>query len=181
MKKSLLIIIVLATVFFNSSSAQQPSKTVMSTKEVTVNKNKYTVRKSQTGNTFVEPASFKARGNTISPLGTEVPLFRNKDDQGLIKAFYEVFDRDRLQKLLPERSMLVVFNINAETGGVISTNYMLRKNSVITLDELDRLSAAFKKHVIFVFNKRDLKGASDVNLTYNLSLSKLMGGSMVLR
>lgn len=59
--KKLILILVLATVFLNNTSAQQSSKTVISTKDIMVNKTKYTVRKSNTGNTFVQPATFKIK------------------------------------------------------------------------------------------------------------------------
>ena len=58
---------------------------------------------------------------------------------------------------------------------------MLKKNSRITLNEVDLLGAALKKHVIFLFNKRDLKAASQVTLTHNLSIRKIIAGSMILR
>lgn len=179
--RKLLLIAVITIAFVNSTSAQQSSTEVMSVKEVKVNNTKYVVRRSQTGNTFIDPASFINQANGPSPLGTEPPPFQNKDDKGLMKAFYEVFNKERLEKLLPEKSILIVFNVNAETGRIISTSYMLKKNSRITLNEVDLLSAALKKHVIFLFNKRDLKAASQVTLTHNLSIRKIIAGSMILR
>lgn len=172
LKSVIFVLCVLSTVV----SAQEKGD-----KRVTVGKNSYVVKTTNTGLTSVKPYSgSSAKISASSEKSAELTIYKLTDKLAVVKAFNSVFSRERLKQLISERAIVTTFKIDTQTGKVNSLSYMLRIGSTVSVSDIDKLSDAIKKRVTFVLDKGEIKGCKEVSFTYMISTEKISDGSFTI-
>lgn len=148
------------------------------TKQVIINNNKYTIEKTSR-HTVIKPY-FKDEALSDKVVSAEYLDFQTSENYNIMDAFKSAFSKRRLKQMLPERSLIISLTINTADGKVVSTWYVLRKNSVITLKEIDKLNTALTRHLTFIFNKAQVKDYPLVGFSYNIPFQMILDETLVL-
>ncbi|MGB4774945.1 MAG: hypothetical protein WBP45_07235 [Daejeonella sp.] len=89
------------------------------------------------------------------------------------EAFWNAFGEVKLKELLPERNIPITFYIN-KTGKIIELSYILKKNTLITPRELEKLENNIIKNVSFRLRPEEIVKGDYFFLVMNTNFQKIV-------
>ena len=172
MKKAYILILIFGAItqmafgqHLKPNSTVQVNKTAFNTKAIDHN----TMVVSNTKNDFIN------RKPKLSP--SVLTYFGKKNPTSLLKAFYKVFTKARLEQLTPENGILINFYVNPQ-GKVLDVSFLLNTNTAITAPEIQQLETAIKDNVTFNLRPEETKGGDFFVITQVAKYRKVLDGSL---
>lgn len=104
-------------------------------------------------------------------------LIAKTNKYSLLSAFNQVFNKERIQELLPERSIFIQYYVSP-SGKVLEVRFLLSSGTLITANELERLEQAIKSNVTFRFRPEETKGGDFFVLSQNVSYEKILNKTL---
>ena len=101
-----------------------------------------------------------------------------KRNHTLIQAFTSVFNKNRLQTLYPELTMGINYYVNSQTGNVEEVTFLFRKNTELTVAELQKLEYELMRLVVFKVTPQLKQNKEIVILTQNVPYRKIVDSSI---
>lgn len=108
-----------------------------------------------------------------------IELWVNKPDKhSVLNIFRQVFSPERLQQLPTEPKISINYFVSANTGKVLEVSFSLKKNTMVTADELEALENLLKSNIVFQFHKEDVQSSQFIRLTESVPFRRVLDGSL---
>lgn len=98
-------------------------------------------------------------------------------DKTLLDIFLTVFDKERLQELVPEKRIVLIFYTDKD-GKVLETAYLLDKNTAMTPQELEELEMLLKRNASFSFIIEDKQDAPFYTILKPVSFDQVLSKTL---
>jgi hypothetical protein len=151
MKKKFIILMILITYSTISFAQRLKPNEVIKAKTISFRSNQ-----DRYGNLIVFDSKndyFSKKSKTAS---ANISTVKRKE-KAMLTSFLQVFSNERLSQLVPERYLSMVCFVDT-SGKVLAITFYLKKNTLVTAQELEELQQSIKTNVSFRLNPEETKG-----------------------